>query len=123
MSSHSSSSFAGFLRVIAHAVCTHPKTFFYPQIALAILCTWYTATHLQVDMDRDELIGPKMKSHRVFLEFEKEFPHQDDLVVVVQSSSQARNREFIERLAARVRPTTNLFSHLFYKADFTALGH
>jgi hopanoid biosynthesis associated RND transporter like protein HpnN len=73
-------------------------------------------------MDRDHLIGPKMKSHRIFVEFQKEFPHQDELVVLVESGHQERNREFIERLAARVRPATNLFSDLFYKADFTTLG-
>ena len=122
MSFFSKSMFARVLRAVARGVCRHPKALLYPQIILAVLCGYYTATHLQLDMDRDHLIGPKMKSHRVFLEFQKEFPRQDDLVVLVESGHQERNRQFIERLAARVRPETNLFTDLFYKVDFTTLG-
>ena len=73
-------------------------------------------------MDRDHLIGPQMESHRVFLRFQKEFPRQDDLLVLVESGHPGRNREFMERLAARIRPETNLFTDLFYKADFNTLG-
>ena len=43
-------------------------------------------------------------------------------MVVVQGGRRERNRQFIERLAARVLPETNLFTSLFYKGDLAALG-
>ena len=43
-------------------------------------------------------------------------------MVVVESDNAERNRQFIERLAARVAAETNLFTDLFYKTDLTTLG-
>ncbi|HZI33948.1 MAG TPA: MMPL family transporter, partial [Candidatus Binatia bacterium] len=52
----------------------------------------------------------------------KEFPQQDDLVVVVESDNLEKNRQFVERLGAKLEAETNLFKDVFYKGDLTMMG-
>ena len=112
--------FARILRALARQVCRHPSWFVYPQLGLFVLCVIYTATHWKLDMDRDDLVaGP---THAAYMAFRHEFPGEDEMVVVVQSDDHERNRQFVERLAARLDPETNLFTNVFYKGDLSALG-
>jgi hypothetical protein len=122
VSSFSDSFAARLLRRLAKAVCAHPRWFVYPQVGLALAGTLYTAQRLKLDMNRGHLIGPNVGNQRTALEYEKEFPKQNELAVVVQSGSPERNRQFIERLGARVALETNLFTGLFYKGDLATLG-
>ena len=117
--------FARLLRVLAGAICRHPRWFVYPQFALFGLCVYYTAfsaRHLQMDMDRDDLVGSDKSYHQVFMKYRREFPGEDELAVVVESNDHERNRQFVERLAAKVEMETNLFTDVFYKGDMKALG-
>jgi hopanoid biosynthesis associated RND transporter like protein HpnN len=120
---HSYSLVARMLRRLALCLCRHPSWFLYPQLTLAAVCILYAVFHLTLDMNRDDLIGPRVKSQQLYRAFEREFPAEGDgLVVVVESSRLERNREFIERLAARIEAQTNLFSDLLYKTELTTLG-
>ena len=112
--------FARLLRVLARQVCRHPQWFVYPQVFLFVVSVVYTATHWKVDMDRDNLVGGS--THKVYMKFRREFPGEDELAVVVQSGDMERNRQFVERLAARLERETNLFTDVFYKGDYAALG-
>ena len=90
------------------------------------VCIWYTAFspwHLQFDTSRDNLVGANKKYHRNFLQFRKEFPEQDDLVVVVESENAEKNRQFVERLGAKLEAETNLFKDVFYKGDLKMMGN
>ena len=107
---------------LARAVYYHRALFLYPQLVLAALCVLYTVTHLNFDLRQDDLVGANKKYHQNFLRFKKEFPTQDDLVVVVESENPERNRQFIERLGARLEVETNLFHNVMYKNDFNMLG-
>lgn len=108
---------------VGGGVCAYPRWFVYPQIALAMGCLVYAAYKLKLDTNRDHLVGSHIRAQQIFLGFEKEFPGEgNDLVVVVESDHLERNRQFIERLAAKVSPETNLFTDLFYRADLTTLG-
>jgi len=114
-----------FLRALSGAVCRHRPWFIYPQLLLAGVCVWYTAFspwHLQFDMSRDNLVGGDKKYHQNYLRFKKEFPLQDDLVVVVESEDAEKNRQFVERLGARLERATNLFTDVVYKGDLKLLG-
>lgn len=112
--------FARLLRVVVRLVCRYPKWFTYPQIVLFILSVFYTAGHWTLDMNKDDLVaGP---THAVYMKFREEFPGEDELAVVVQSDNMERNRQFVERLAAKVEPETNLFTDVFYKGDMASLG-
>ncbi len=112
--------FARVLRALIRLVCRYPAWFVIPQLVLFVLSVIYTATHWKLDMDRDDLVaGP---THAVYMKFRHEFPGEDELAVVVQSDDMERNRQFVERLAARLEPETNLFTDVFYKGDLAALG-
>ncbi len=114
--------FAGFLRAVARLVCKHPKWFILPQLVIFAFCCLYTALFLKFDMNQDNLVGGGQKSHEIYLKFREEFPGEDELAVVVESEDLDRNRQFVERLAAKLQPETNLFTDIFYKGDLPSLG-
>src|SRR6266496_406422 len=113
---------ARLLGALASAVLKYRKWFVYPQLALFVLCIVYTVKFLEFDTRRDNLVGANKKYHQNFLKFKKEFPTQDDIVVVVESESGEKNRQFVERLGAKLETETNLFRGLFYKGDLEMLG-
>src|SRR5882724_366436 len=56
------------------------------------------------------------------MNYKREFPGQDDLVVVAESENSEKNRQFVERLGARLEVETNLFTDVLYRNDFKMLG-
>jgi len=77
---------------------------------------------IQFDTSRNNLVGSNKRYHQNFLQFKKEFPTQDDLVVVVESENAEKNRQFVERLGAKLEADTNTFHNVFYKGDLKMLG-
>src|SRR5262249_19103210 len=86
-----------------------------------IACIFYTKLFLQFDSNRDNLVGDDKPHHQNFVNFKKEFPQQEDLVVVVESEDPEKNRQFVERLGARLENDTN-FTDVFYKGDLKMMG-
>jgi hypothetical protein len=113
---------ARLLGRLAATVCRHPGWVFWPQVALFVACIFYTVAYLQFDTNRDDLVGSNKKYHQNYLRFKKEFPAQDDLVVVVESENLEKNRQFVERLGAKLEAETNLFRDVFYKGDLQMMG-
>ncbi len=107
---------------LADAVYLHPRAFFYPQVLLFVVCLFYTFHGLKFSTSRNDLVGSDKKYHQNFLEFKQEFPGQDDLVVIVESDRQDKNRQFVERLGAKLEAETNLFTDVFYKGDLKLMG-
>ncbi len=107
---------------LAVGVCRHPRWFFWPQIALFIACVIYTLAFLKTDMNRDNLVGPNQQYHQNYLALQKEFPQPDDLVVVVESDSPEKNRQFVERIAAKMQAETNLFRDVFFQQNLAMMG-
>ena len=108
---------------LADGIYRYPRIFFYPQVVLFFLSIWYTVTYLQFDTNRDSLVGANKKYHQNYLKLKEEFPVQDDFVVVVQSESPEKNRQFVERLGARMDKETNFFTDVFYKGDLRMMGN
>ena len=114
---------ARLLARLATAVCRYPRWFIYPQAALFLVCVLYTVGFLKTDMNRDNLVGPNQKHHQNFLNLEKEFPQQGNgLVVVVESSDLEKNRQFVERIAAKMQAETNFFRDVFYQQSLSVMG-
>ena len=105
---------ARLLGKLARAVIRHPRWFFWPQILFLCVCIGYTAKFLTVDQNQDNLVSSQKRYQHNLLEFRKEFPQQSDLVVVVESENIEKNRQFVERLGARMEAETNLFQDIFY---------
>jgi hypothetical protein len=114
---------ARLLSRLTTAVCRHPRWFIYPQAALFLTCVLYTVGYLKTDMNQNNLVGPNHKYHRNFLALQTEFPQQgNDLVVVVESENLENNRQFVERLAAKMAAETNLFHDVFFQHDLAMMG-
>jgi uncharacterized protein len=107
---------------VAAVVCRHPRWVFWPQVALCLACVLYTVFFLKADMNRDNLVGPNQKYHQNYLALQKEFPQPDDLVVVVESDDIERNRQFVERIAAKMQAETNLFRDVFFQQSLGMMG-
>lgn len=114
--------FGRMLSWLAASVVAHPRWWVIPQLLLFVAGVLVTVDRLQFKMDRNDLVSANDENHRNYLELSKEFPLQDEMVVVVESESQERNRQFVERLGARLEAETNLFTDVFYKGDLKMLG-
>src|SRR5436190_5256437 len=124
---------------IARFVCRNQRFVIVSQLLLFIASILVTVKYpgIELNTSRDSLVGSNKKYHQNFMLFKKEFPQQDDLVVVVESEDAEKNRQFVERLGAKLEDArimvpvspgstntmeTNLFSNVFYKGDLTMLG-
>jgi hopanoid biosynthesis associated RND transporter like protein HpnN len=114
---------ARLLGKLAAAIIRRPKLFVWPQAILLVASLVITVKFLQFDTSRNDLVGGNHRYHHNYLEFEKEFPQQDDLVVVVQSENTEKNRQFAERLGAKLAAETNLFQDVFFKGDLAMMGN
>jgi hopanoid biosynthesis associated RND transporter like protein HpnN len=110
---------------LANSICRHRAWFGWPHLLVAALALYATLVYpkLGFRMDRSSLVGGDKLYHRIFQEFRKEFPSEDDLVVVVESEQMEKNRQFVERLGTKLEAETNLFAHVFYKGDLKMMGH
>ncbi len=121
---------------LSELVFRHRAWFGWPHLIWAALSIWYTVENLEFHTSRNALVCGEKEYHKVFLEFRKEFPVEDDIVAVVESEQMEKNRQFVERLGAKLeaeRTTvtaadgrtpieTNLFAHVFYKGDLKMMG-
>ena len=109
------------LHYLAEAVFHHPGWSCYTQLLLVLVCLGYTVTTLQFSTDKNDLISVQESYRRQFLEFKKEFKIQDNLFVLVESESRDKNREFVERLAARLRGDAQ-FADVYYRGGLKLMG-
>src|SRR4051812_42504743 len=122
MAEHRDSIPVKLLRWLTESVYRYRLLFLYPQIFLFGLCVIYTVKNLEFDMSRTNLVGSDKKYHQIYRAFKKEFNVRDDLVAVVESEDHEKNRQFVERLGAKMEAETNLFTDVFYKGDLKMLG-
>jgi uncharacterized protein len=116
---------ARFLSWVAGVVIRHRRLFFWSQMVLFVVSILVTVKFpgIEFDTSRNNLVGANKSYHQNFQRFKKEFPTQDDLVVVVESEDAEKNRQFVERLGAKLEAETNLFHDVFYKGDLKMLGN
>lgn len=113
---------ARLLHRMADAIGRHPRWFLFPQLILTAGCIFYILTHLGFTTRRADLISAKAKYQSDFLRLQQEFRMHDSLVAIVESEDRDKNREFVERLAARLRADSNLFKNIYYKGDLKLMG-
>jgi hopanoid biosynthesis associated RND transporter like protein HpnN len=110
------------LKRLAHAVYYWRLWFVYPQIILFGLCIWYTVENLEFDMSRSNLVGSGKRYHELYQQYKTNFNVRDDTVVVVESEDPEKNRQFVERIGAKLEAERELFADVFYKGDLKLLG-
>ena len=111
------------LRWLSNAVYRYPRLVFYPQLLLFVVSIVYTVARLEFNTNRNDLVGADKPYHRNYLRYKKEFIAQDELVAVVESEDMEKNRQFVERLGARLAAETNLFTDVIFNNDVTMLGN
>lgn len=112
-----------WLRRLSGLVCDHPRWWIYPQLVLGALAIAYTVRHLEFSTNRGDLVGADKEYHRNFLRFKEQFQAHKELVAVVESESTEKNRQFVERLGARLQFETNVFTDILYNNDVKMLGN
>lgn len=122
MSTENNSLLTRALKRLAHFVYHSPRAVIYPTVVVFVLCVAYTCFKLQFITSRNDLVGADKQYNQIFLKFQEEFPSQDDIVVVVESNDGEKNRQYVERLAAKMEAEPDVFTNVFYKGDLTMLG-
>lgn len=107
---------------VADTVFKYPKTILFVHFILFLVCGTLAILFLKVDFDRDNLVGPNKKYHQLYLQYKKEFPVTDDVVVLIESDDREKNRQFVERLAREILAESDLFTNTFYKGDPVMMG-
>ncbi|MDA1273360.1 MAG: MMPL family transporter [Verrucomicrobia bacterium] len=110
------------LRLLARSIYSHPRFFFYPQALLVLACLSYTIARLEFSTSRNDLVGSEKRYHQNFLNYKKEFQVRDDLVAVIESENTEKNRQFAERLGAKLEAESNMFQDVFFKGDLAMMG-
>lgn len=106
----------------ARTVFRHRRTVIYSQVVLFALSIFITVKFLRFDTNRDNLVGQNEKYQHSFLAYQKEFPQQDDIAVVVESEDLEKNRQFVERLGARVLARPQYFTNVIFNNDPLKFG-
>lgn len=111
------------LRWLARWVCRHRQWSAWPHLLLAVLAIVFTVRHLEFSVDRNDLVGADKEYHRNFLAYKQAFQLQDELVVIVESEDTEKNRQFIERLGARLQNEPDLYTDILFNNDVKMLGN
>ncbi len=110
------------LEGLANTLSAYPRAFLIPQLLLFVVSVTYTVQNIEFHTDRNALVDADKQYHRNFLDYKENFNSQDDIVTVVESEDFEKNRQFVERLGARLKAEPELFAGIFYKGDLKRLG-
>lgn len=110
------------LQRLADSIWRHTAWYIYPQIGLFVLAVVYAVFTLQFKTDTNDLVSPDVGYQRLWQELREEFHVQDDLVTLVESEDPSKNRQFVERLAARLEGEPETFTDIYYKGDIRTMG-
>lgn len=110
------------LHRLADCIWHHPRWFLYPQLFLFAFAVVYAATFLRFKTEMNDLVSSDVGYQRHWRALKAEFQLPDDLVALVESEDREKNRQFVERLAARLALETNLFKGILYRGDLRAMG-
>src|SRR5215472_5401467 len=98
----------------ARMVFRHKTFIVYMHAVLFLASVFITVKWLDFDTNRDNLVGENEKYQHSFLAYKRDFPQQDDIAVVVESEDLEKNRQFIERLGARVLAEPEYFTNVIF---------
>ena len=110
------------LQRLADVIHRYPAWFIYPQLVLFAVCVVFSVRDLEFKTSRGDLVSENEGYRRRWLELREEFRIQEDIVILVESDDQEKNRQFVERLAARMILETNLLKDIFFKSDLQTMG-
>lgn len=110
------------LHRLALQLGSHSRWFVVPQMVLLVACIAYTAVNLSFNTNRSDLVSGDERYQRAQSVVEREFKVRDSLVAIVESENPDKNRQFVERLAVRLRAEPELFTDVLYRGDLKTMG-
>ena len=86
-------------------------------LILAALSVWFTATHLQFNTLREDLISKDMKFHALYQQYRDRFKDFDGMIVVVEGEHPDAMKQFADQLVERLQNRSEISSEIYYKVD------
>ena len=110
-------------RALAQVSIKRPYLVLLCAVALSIASVLYTKARLEFHTGQDDLITPNSRASRDYLDYTREFPDLDGLIVVVRAAPDpARAEHFADALAARLNADHANVKTVFYKIDAGAFA-
>ncbi len=110
-------------RALAQISIKRPYLVLLCALALSITSIFYTKARLEFHTGQDDLITPNSRASRDYLDYTREFPDLDGLVIVVRAAPDpARAEHFADALAARLNAHRANVKTVFYKIDAGAFA-
>ncbi len=110
-------------RALAQISIRRPYLVLLCAVALSIASVFYTKARLEFHTGQEDLITPNSRASRDYLDYTREFPDLDGLVIVVQAAPDlARAEHFVDTLAARLNGDHANVKTVFYKIDAGAFA-
>jgi hopanoid biosynthesis associated RND transporter like protein HpnN len=110
-------------RALAQVSIKHPYLVLLCAVALSIAAIFYTKARLEFRTGQDDLITPNSRASRDYLDYTREFPDLDGLIIVVRAAPDpARAEHFADALAARLNADHGNVKTVFYKIDAGAFA-
>ncbi len=95
----------------------HPWWVLSASLILAALSLWFTATHLQFNTLREDLISKDMKFHVQYQQYRERFKDFDGMIVVVEGEQPHAMKQFADQVVERLRSRPGISSEIYYKVD------
>ncbi len=95
----------------------HPWWVLSVSLILAVLSLWFTATHLQFNTSRQDLISKDMEFHVLYQQYRERFKDFDGMIVVVDGDQPEAMSRFADQLVARLKNRPEVSSEIYYKVD------
>ena len=95
----------------------HPWWVLSVSLILAALSLWFTATHLQFNTLREDLISRDMKFHQLYQQYRDRFKDFDGMIVVVEGEQPDAMKQFADQLVERLQNQPEISSEIYYKVD------
>ena len=95
----------------------HPWWVLSVSLIVAALSLWFTATHLQFNTLRVDLISKDMKFHALYQQYRERFKDFDGMIVVVEGEQPDAMKQFADQLVERLQSRPEISSEIYYKVD------
>jgi uncharacterized protein len=95
----------------------HPWWVLSVSLILAALSLWFTATHLQFNTLREDLISRDIKFNVLYQKYRESFKDFDGMIVVVEGERSEEMKQFADQLVERLQSRPEISSEIYYKVD------
>lgn len=105
------------LKKIANAIIRRPWLILAAAFFITALCIYYSATHLELHTDQDDLVSEELEYHRRYKDFLREFGDLEYLYVVTEVEGNLPHaKEFTKKVAGKIASLPGI-SEVTYKID------